>query len=123
MVKGDLKIPITEKGYEYTMPAEIKALVNREVLLNLKYELGRVFRDVSFETEADYTQFGSTYGWNKALKIACGFAHQNELYQYYRYLPWYDSDLFDSEITDLSVEAGVILKGGWERYCDDELCC
>ena len=47
---------------------------------------------------------GGTGGWAEAFKQTCKKLSMLWLWDYYRSLEWYDSDLFDGEIADGIIE-------------------
>lgn len=52
-----------------------------------------------------------TVGYCEAIKDTCNKHQLLNIFNYYNQLPWYDSDLFDSELGDLLVEFGLVELG------------
>lgn len=97
--------------FEYVIPENIKLLITHDFLKELRNQLIRIHEYWSIDTFAEEgisTNTG-TGGWFAAFGKACILTNSDELFKYYRTLPWYDSDLFDGEITDLLIENHLIL--------------
>jgi hypothetical protein len=90
------KIPseILEKIPDYFWAAFAGELVsiNGPEIFNADPEFGRV---LSYCT--------GTCGWNWAIKMTCQKLDMIWLYEYYRKLEWWESDMFDGEFEDLLV--------------------
>ena len=108
-------MPIVGEGndvhIEYTMPNNIKDLITYDFLKEFRSQLFRIHEHYSLETFAD---FGipintSTAGWYAAFGKACLLTHKEEVFNYWRTLPWYDSDIFDGELAEMLVENKLIL--------------
>ena len=119
---------------EYTMPQNIKNLITDDFLKEFRNQLFRINKDYSLETFAEYgiPMNTSTSGWFAALGKACLLTHKEELLDYWRSLPWYDSDVFDGELAEMLIERGFILDDLYKiieeqlgiksedlRYCND----
>lgn len=108
-------MPIVGEGndvhIEYTMPENIKDLITYDFLKEFRNQLFRIHEYYSLETFAD---FGiplntSTAGWYAALGKACLLTHKEEVFNYWRKLPWYDSDIFDGELAEMLIDKKLIL--------------
>ena len=108
-------MPIVGEGndvhVEYTMPESIKDLITYDFLKEFRNQLFRIHEHYSLETFAD---FGiplntSTAGWYAALGKACLLTHNEELFNYWRALAWYDSDIFDGELAEMLINNRLIL--------------
>jgi hypothetical protein len=64
---------------------------------------------------------GGTAGWNVAFGLAAIKTHKEDLYKYYRKLPWYESDMFDSDLQDLMEENHMVLKGSIDDIISKQL--
>jgi hypothetical protein len=115
-------MPITDKGFEYKMPTEIKEQISNEMLIIFKETLDSVF--------TDRINHGSTYhnfyfylqestGWGIAFKEACEKTDSMGVYEYYRSLEWFDSDLFDDEFCQMIVKEGIMDEG--EEETEEEI--
>jgi len=115
------------------LPNRKKAILTNEFLQTFKDELISIFTedDVKQGREpldyANKTYYGFydgievSSGFYKALKIACEKHNLTKaIYKYENNMAWYDSDMFDSDLTELMVERGIIEKGNYsELYGDD----
>lgn len=106
-------MPITENGsIKYTMPQCIKAMITPEFCEQLAKELHLIFGIGITDTDYDCLVYqGGTSGWNVAIAATCRKLKQDELYKYYLSLPWYDSDIFDGELSDILVENKWFIPG------------
>lgn len=108
-------MPIVKDGdgvcIEYTIPENIKNLITYDFLKEFRNQLFRIHEHYSLDTFADcgILENTSTYGWYAAFGKACLLVNKEELLDYWRTLPWYDSDIFDGEIADMLVEKKLIL--------------
>lgn len=96
---------------EYTMPENIKDLITYDFLKEFRNQLFRIHEYYSLETFSD---FGiplntSTAGWYAALGKTCLLTHKEEVFDYWRCLPWYDSDIFDGELAEMLIDKKLIL--------------
>ena len=96
---------------EYTMPFEIKSMIDRDFLISFRNELLRIFEywDLASFQDEGIPMNTSTSGWATAFSRACILHHKDELYKYWMSLEWYDSDIFDGILADMMVEEHVIL--------------
>ncbi len=95
---------------EYSIPQNIKKLITPKFCTQFLKELHMIW-GVSMHDFA-YSNVGyceGTAGWNEALTTTCRKLSVDKLYIYYASLPWYDSDLFDAELTEMLVEQKLIL--------------
>ena len=96
---------------EYTMPEHIRNLITDDFLKEFRNQLFRIHKYYSLDLYADYgiPMNISTAGWFAAFGKACLVTHKEEILDYWRTLPWYDSDIFDGELADMLVERKFIL--------------
>lgn len=96
---------------EYTMPEHIKNLITDDFLKEFRNQLFRIHNYYSLDSYADHgiSMNTSTAGWFAAFGKACLVTHKEEVLDYWRTLPWYDSDIFDGELADMLVERKFIL--------------
>lgn len=96
---------------EYTMPEHIKSLITDDFLKEFRNQLFRIHDHYSLDLYADYgiPMNTSTAGWFAAFGKACLMTHEEEILDYWRTLPCYDSDIFDGELADMLVERKFIL--------------
>lgn len=94
---------------KYTIPDEIKEMMTYDFLKEFRNQLFTVF-DFDLETNAN-TLYGieSTNGWANALKAACHNTGKDDIWNYWNELEWYDSDVFDSELSDMLIENRLFL--------------
>ena len=91
-------------AFGYHIPDEIKEKIPEHFYYALGGELVSVFgKDLLCEDEdgivpLDYV--GGTAGYVETLKTTCRKLGMEWLFVYWSGLEWYDSDLFDGEITD-----------------------
>lgn len=96
---------------EYQIPKNIKQLITYEFLKEFRNQLIRIHQYWSIDTFAEngIPMNTSTGGWYAALGKACIITGNEELYNYHRTLPWYDSDIFDGELAEMLIEKHLIL--------------
>lgn len=108
-------MPIVGEGndihIEYTMPKHIKELITDDFLKEFRNQLFRMHDYYSLDSFADegIPMNTSTTGWFAAFGKACLLTNKEQLLDYWRTLPWYDSDIFDGELADMLVERKFIL--------------
>ena len=109
-------MPISNDGsIKYTMPEEIKKQITPEFCKQFLEDLRVIWPSEIKEYGYEFvSNVESTRGWNDALKATCQKLSLKKLYAYYNKLPWYDSDLFDWELTKLMVERGVLVRNETE---------
>lgn len=104
-------MPITKDGkIEYTMPKEFKGMITYDFCKQFLKELHLIF-GISLQN-FDYDSVSlmeGTSGWNVSFSNVCKQQKKDELYKYYCFLPWYESDIFDSELTQILVENKLLL--------------
>lgn len=110
---------LTDEFYnQYRIPEYIKGNLTKEFLqafvnnLMVVFDIDELDKD-SFLTFESISMCESTAGWADALEMACLFAKMFDIYSYYLTLPWYDSDMFDAEITDMLVDYSIIEGGDY----------
>lgn len=85
---------------KYHIPAEWTVRINSNFVDIFCKELSEInWSEDSFPR--DNIMVESTMGWGEALKCTCLKTDNEDLWEYYRQLEYYDSDLFDGELTDL----------------------
>ena len=119
-------MPIVKDGnsvcIEYTIPKDIKNLITDDFLKEFRNQLFRIHEYYSLETFAEegIPINTSTGGWFAAFGKACLLTHKEALIDYWRMLPWYDSDVFDGELADMLIERGFIL-GDLSKVIEQQL--
>lgn len=101
---------------EYKLPNSKKWLLTEAFLTTFKEELDRIFNvDEKFEKPTywnTYNWLEGTGGFYSALKITSEkYNVTKAIYDYARNMPWYHSDLFDSYLTVMMYERGIINEG------------
>ena len=107
---------------EYSMPENIKALITDEFLQEFRNQLIRIHEYWSIDTFAEegVPMNTSTSGWYAALGKACLLTNNEELFNYWRTLSWYDSDIFDGELAEMLIERHLIL-GDLGKVIEEQL--
>lgn len=107
---------------EYTIPKDIKELITDDFLEEFRNQLFRIHEYYSLENFAEegISMNTSTGGWYAAFGKACLLTHKEVLLDYWRTLPWYDSDIFDGELADMLIERGFIL-GDLSKVIEEQL--
>ncbi len=112
-------MPITDNGFEYEIPEQIKNLITIDFSIDFKKNLDRIFKINTKETiNSRYFYLEGTYGCNEAMESSCSKFKLDKLYKYYRSLPWYDSDLLDDELCRTLVKYKIIEEG---NDCTEDL--
>lgn len=114
-----------EKGsvhIEYDMPKEIRALIDRDFLIEFRNQLYRIFDYWALDSfdEEGISMNTSTAGWAAALGKACINTHKEAIYAYWKKLDWYDSDIFDGYLADILLEEKIVL-GSMSNYISEYL--
>jgi len=96
---------------EYQIPKNIKQLITYDFLKEFRNQLIRIHEYWSIDTFAEdgIPMNTSTSGWYAAFGKACIITNSKELYNYWKTLPWYDSDIFDGELAEILIEKHLIL--------------
>lgn len=121
--KGDEFLPITENGYEYQMSDGIRNQLTKELLHTLHENVAKIFNVPMDEMDNvnDYSILSGTGGWDDAFYITCEQHNKQWLYEYWSHLPWYESDMFSGDVSDMMVKHRVIPEGEpYEDEFDDE---
>lgn len=119
-------MPIVKDGdgvcIEYTIPKDIKDLITDSFLKEFRNQLFRIHEYYSLETFAEdgIPINTSTSGWFAAFGKACLLTNKEVLLDYWRTLPWYDSDVFDGELAEMLIERGFIL-GDLTKVIEEQL--
>lgn len=108
-------MPIVGSGdsvhIKYSIPENIKVLITDIFLKEFRNQLFRIHKHYGLNTFADegIPMNTSTSGWYAAFGKACIETQNLELFDYWRGLEWYDSDIFDGELADMLVDKKLIL--------------
>ena len=108
-------MPIVREGndvhVEYTMQESIKDLITYDFLKEFRNQIFRIHEYYSLDTFADFgiPMNTSTAGWFAAFGKACLLTNKENLFDYWRGLPWYDSDIFDGELAEMLIDKKLIL--------------
>lgn len=107
---------------EYSIPDKIKNLITDEFLKEFRNQLLRIHKYWSINTFAEegIPMNTSTAGWYAAFGKACMLTNNEDLFNYWRKLEWYDSDLFDGELAELLIERHFIL-GDLSKVIEQQL--
>lgn len=106
-------MPIMSDGtLQYELPDKYRKLLTKEFLERFYNALCSLFQYVESNTLA-WNYCEGTFGWYDSLRntiesVADNKEEYSEMLKYYDDLPWYDSDMFDSELTAAAVKAGII---------------
>ena len=110
---------LTDEFYnQYRIPEYIKARLTREFLqvfvdnLMIVFDIDEPDKD-GFLTFESISMCESTAGWADTLELTCQYTKTFDIYSHYLTLPWYDSDMFDAEVTDMLVDYGIIEGGDY----------
>lgn len=117
-------MPITDKGtIEYQIPIEFKNKFTKEIMKDFRKLVIDTFKQndinqgrlpVDYENETYYSWWlfmEGTGGFYESFEYICNKYNLQEILEYYQTLPWYDSDLFDSEFGDLLVSYKLVDLG------------
>lgn len=107
---------------EHQIPENIKNIITYNFLKEFRNQLIRIHEYWSIDTFAENgipTNIG-TSGWQAALGKACIITDNKELYNYWRKLPWYDSDIFDGMLVDMLIKNRLIL-GDLSKVIEQQL--
>ena len=107
---------------EYSIPENILELITDDFLKEFRNQLFRIHEYWSLETFAEYgiPTNTSTGGWYAAFGKACLLTRSEKLFDYWRTLQWYDSDIFDGELAELLVKRHFIL-GDLSKVIEEQL--
>ena len=107
----------------YRLPNKKKWLLTDEFLTTFKEELDIVFKIKPEENPTywnTYMWLDSTSGFYAALKKTSEkYNVKKAIYEYACKLPWYDSDFFDSELTEMMYKRGIIEEGSPDEINND----
>ncbi|PZT57414.1 hypothetical protein DN757_01795 [Paenibacillus silvae] len=110
-------MPITDKGYEYQMPDGIRNQLTKGFLELLHLGVSNWYKNKHDMTdeEFDYMNFYVyTEGngiWSDSFEEVCSNMNKQWLAEYFKHLPWYESDLFCGEVGEMMIKLGVIKEG------------
>ena len=119
-------MPIIEEGndvhVEYSIPEDIKKLITDDFLKEFRNQLFRIHEHYSLEVFAEegIPVNTSTSGWFAAFGKACLLTHKETVLDYWRTLPWYDSDIFNSELAEMLIDRHFIL-GDLSKVIEEQL--
>ena len=108
-------MPIVGNGdgvhIEYQIPDNIKKLITYHFLKEFRNQLIRIhdYWGIDSFAEDGIPMNTGTGGWATSLGKACIITNNQELYNYWRHLDWYDSDIFDGELAEMLIENHLIL--------------
>lgn len=104
-------MPITNEGtVVYKMPKEIKDVITPAFCIQFMKELHHVWGFSLEDFDYDSVSFcEGTGGWFESLTSTCRKTNNDKLIKYYNSLDWYDSDLFDAELTEMLVNYKLLL--------------
>ena len=107
---------------EYTIPEHIQKLITDDFLKEFRNQLFRLHPQYSLETFAEegIPEGTLTFTWSTALGKACLLTHNEELLDYWRTLDWYDSDLFDDQLSQMLIDRHFIL-GDVSKIIEEKL--
>lgn len=113
-------------AYTYTIPPEIRKKIPGCFYAALIGELCAIYGPSVFAPDEDgnreYVYHEGTFAWDAAVWMACKKCGLRWLYEYYHNLEWFQSDLFDAEITE-EIEAcltsGQDIRQEYYRYIYD----
>ena len=110
-------MPITENGFEYKIPKDIKDKISLDFLKQFRSELFRIHEYYALDCWYDETLGvnSGTSGWATAFGLAAMKTNHDWLYEYMETLPWYDFDIFADEVSYMLVENHLMLDSK-EKY-------
>lgn len=106
-------MPIMSDGsLQYEVPSEYRELITKEFLEHFAHILRHSSQQVEPTTLA-WNYCAGTFGWYNSMCATIKSMGQHkkeydEILEYYDGLPWYDSDMFDSELISAALKAGII---------------
>ena len=109
---------------EYTIPKEWKEKMDENFIKQMMYEL-HVISGLNLDTpylEDSIITDSGTAGWVTAFGNTCIKTNNHDLYEYYRTLPWYKSDLFDGEVEQLFIDYKFIIDGDMGDIIVEKTC-
>ena len=115
--------------FKYRLPNKKKWLLTKEFLTTFKEELDKVFGIKGEENPTywnTYAGLDGTSGFYTALEVASEKHNvKKAIYEYASKMPWYLADQFDSELTIMMYQKGVIEEGSVEEtdtsFSEEEL--
>lgn len=126
-------MPITEQlTIEYKMPVEIRNKFSKEAMIDFREKVIETFKQndrnqgrepSSYEKETYsswWIYMEGTGGFYESFKFVCEQHNLLDVLNYYHHLPWYDSDLFDSELGDLLISYELVELGVPDLEADAE---
>jgi hypothetical protein len=119
-------MPIVGNGddvhIEYQIPENIKQIITYDFLKEFRNQLIRIHEYWSIDSfvEDGIPMNTGTGGWQASLGKACIITNNKELYNYWRHLDWYDSDIFDEELAEMLIENHLIL-GDLSKVIEEQL--
>jgi hypothetical protein len=116
-------MPITDSlTIKYSIPQEYLNIINLEFLSAFREELYKMnYVSLGSFYDDSLSHVESTSGWSVAFKLACINTNKENLYKYWQTLPWYDSDLFDYELSKLLIQNKLIIGGSLEDVIAEKL--
>lgn len=108
--------------HEYSIPDDIRKLITREFLENLRDELYKANNLALSDFYMDTLfHFENTQGFDVAFGLVCINSNIDNLYVYSESLPWDDGDLFYSSVCDMMIENHLVLPGFASDYLAEQL--
>ena len=95
--------------FKYKIPEEIKTKLTKEFLTDFLHELIKIFNlkePIYYDDCLAYLE--CTCGWVDAFQHACIKQKLIDVLMYYDELEWYDSDMFDGEVSSLMIKYGLV---------------
>lgn len=104
-------MPIINGHVIYEMPKEYKDMCTIDFLTELRNQLFRMHEYYHLGLFADegIPINTSTAGWYAAFGKACILCDKLELLKYHKTLEWFDSDIFDDELSNMLIDNHLIL--------------
>ena len=99
-------MPITDEGYSYEFPEDVRKLITKPFLSVLRYEICKIENLEGFENWDEYNN-ESTAGWFTAFGVACMRTQNDELFKHSQSLEWFEHDIFAVKLTELMEEEKI----------------
>lgn len=93
---------------DYKMPNEIKNKFTKEMLLDFRNKRNEIFDREDHMSNTSWTWEEGTGGWSMAFEYMCKKYGLNDILDYIGNLKWYDYDSFNSQLSDIMVEYGIV---------------
>lgn len=93
---------------DYKMPTEIKSRFTKEMLLDFRNKRNEIFGREDHMSNTYWTWEEGTAGWHMAFEYMCKKYGLEDILDYIDSLEWYDYDKFNSQVSDIMVEYGLV---------------